>query len=58
MSLQSDLNKRLNVKPKIKWGSPGSLDVFVDGKKIYSYQETHRLPTADDIVQAMEKSSA
>ena len=53
MSLQGDLSKRLNVKPKIKWGAPGSLDVFVDGKKVYSYQETHRMPTADDIVKAI-----
>ena len=58
MSLQSDLNRRLNVKPKIKWGSPGSLDVFVDGKKVYSYQETHKLPSADDIVRAMENKPA
>ena len=54
MSLQGDLSKRLNVQPKIKWGSPGSLDVFVDGRKVYSYQETHRLPSAEDIVRALE----
>ncbi len=57
MSLQSDLAKRLNVTPKIKMGWPGSLDVLVDGRKVYSYQETHRLPTADDIVRAVQQKA-
>ncbi len=57
MSLQSDLATRLNVTPKIKMGWPGSLDVLVDGRKVYSYQETHRLPSADDILRAIQQKA-
>ena len=40
------------MDPKIKWGAPGSLDVFVDGRKVFSAQEAGRMPTADEIVKA------
>jgi selT/selW/selH-like putative selenoprotein len=32
-------------------GAPGSLDVFVDGRKIYSKKQTGRLPTADEVIE-------
>ena len=50
MSLQKELATRLGETPKIRWGSQGQFDVNVDGKTVYSAQETGRLPTADEIV--------
>jgi hypothetical protein len=57
VSLQSELAKRLNVKPRIKMGWPGSLDVIVDGRRVYSYQDTHRLPTVEDILRAVQQKA-
>ena len=50
MSLQKGLASSLGVKPKIRWGSQGQLDVIVDGTVVYSAQETGRIPTTEEIV--------
>lgn len=54
MSLQADLEKSLGVKPKIRWGGTGQFDVMVDGKVVYSAQETGRIPTTEEIVKIIK----
>jgi Rdx family protein len=51
--LKKDLDKQLGTNTKIKMGAPGALDVIVDGRKIFSYKEQGRIPTAADIVRAV-----
>jgi hypothetical protein len=43
------------VTPKIRWGGTGQLDVIVDGAVVFSKQQAGRLPTADEIVELVEK---
>ena len=53
MSLQKELGKSLGVKPKIKLGGQGQLDVIVDGNIVFSRQEAGRFPTAAEIVETI-----
>ena len=50
MSLKESIEDRLKIPTRVRLGAPGSLDVFVDGQKIYSKKQTGRMPTADEIV--------
>ena len=51
--LKKDLDKRLGTNTKIKTGAPGALDVIVDGRKVFSYKEQGRIPSADEIVHSV-----
>ncbi len=50
MSLKESIEGKLQTPTRIRMGGPGSLDVFIDGQRIYSKKETGRLPTPDEIV--------
>jgi len=50
VSLKENVESKLGIPIRIRLGKPGALDVFVDGQRIYSKNETGRLPTADEIV--------
>lgn len=51
MSLKDSIESQLKIPTRIRMGAPGSLDVFVDGRKIYSKKQTGRLPTADEVIE-------
>jgi hypothetical protein len=51
VSLKEGIEGKLKIPAQIRWGGPGSLDVFVDSQKIYSKKETGRLPSADEIIE-------
>ncbi len=51
MSLKESIEDRLKIPTHIRLGGPGALDIFVDGRKIYSKKQTGRLPAADEIVE-------
>ena len=53
MSLKETIEGQLKIPTRIRLGAPGSLDVFVDGQKIYSKKQTGRLPAADEIVELL-----
>ena len=55
MSLKQDIEKKLGVPVKVKAGMPGSMDVYLDGERIYSKAETGKMPQYADIVPAIEK---
>jgi len=55
VSLKSDIEKNLGIPVKLKAGMPGSLDVYADGKRIYSKGSSGRLPEYRDIVPFIEK---
>ncbi|HKD05508.1 MAG TPA: Rdx family protein [Bryobacteraceae bacterium] len=50
MSLKESIESKLNISTRIRWGGPGSLDVFLNNEKIYSKKQTGRMPTVDEIV--------
>ncbi len=50
--MRKELKDAIGVDPKIRWGAPGALDVFVDGRRVFSAKESGRLPTAAEIIQA------
>ena len=51
MRLKESIEGELKIPTRIRLGGPGALDVFVDGKRIYSKKQTGRLPAADEIVE-------
>ena len=51
MRLKSDIEREFSVPVRLRAGAPGSLDVFVDGEKIYSKKSTGRLPTANELTE-------
>jgi predicted Rdx family selenoprotein len=42
------------VKPKLKMGGAGQLDVIVDGDIVFSRQHEGRFPTADELVERIQ----
>lgn len=55
-SLRSELEKSLGVKPGIKLGGQGQLDVIVDGNLVFSRHEAGRFPTSGEIVELIQRS--
>ena len=51
MSLKKELEQHPGVKVKLRMGGLGVLDVKVDGKTVFSHQQTGRIPTADEILR-------
>ena len=50
MSLKNDIEREFGVPVRVRAGAPGSLDVFIDGGKIYSKKQTGRLPRSDELI--------
>lgn len=50
MSLKHDIERELGIPVQIKMGGPGSLNVFANGKKIFSHQESNSRPQSSEIV--------
>jgi hypothetical protein len=60
VSLKKLIITRLGVKPRISMGGLGVLDVFVDGKRVFSYREAGHMPEDQeilDLIQAQVKAS-
>ena len=49
VGLKQELEHSLGVSPSIRWGGPGQLDVFVDGKLVFSKKSAGRLPAAGEL---------
>jgi selT/selW/selH-like putative selenoprotein len=45
------MERELSLPIRVRAGGPGALDVYVDGKQIYSKKRTGRLPTADELIK-------
>lgn len=54
MSLKQDIERELKIPVRIKMGAPGSLNVFADGKQIFSHQESKRMPQTAEIIAALK----
>jgi hypothetical protein len=49
VGLKEELERSLGVSPSIRWGSPGQLDVLVDGRLVFSKQSAGRLPAPGEL---------
>ena len=47
----------MKIPVKVKMGSPGSLNVIVDGKTIYSKSETGRMPTSAELIATLRQTA-
>ena len=57
MSLKHDIEQKLGQPVKIKAGMPGSLDIYVDGQRIFSKAQAGRMPQNADILSAIQQRS-
>lgn len=57
MSLKDKLERELHVPVRLRLGAPGSLDVLVDGKRVFSKKETGRMPTSSEIIGLIRSHS-
>jgi hypothetical protein len=55
VSLKESIEGKLQIPTRIRLGRPGALDVFVERQKIYSKEQTGRLPTADEIINLIRE---
>jgi hypothetical protein len=50
VSLKRLIIATLGIKPRISMGGLGVLDVYVDGKRIFSYREAGHMPEDQEIL--------
>ncbi len=56
-SLKRELKIRHGIKPKMRH-LYHELDVFVNGERAFSYRQFRRIPTLQDILEAIEAAAA
>jgi len=49
VSLKQDLDREFHTQTRLRLGKPGALDVYVDGRKIYSKGPGGRLPSSQEM---------
>jgi hypothetical protein len=54
VSLKEAIEQQLKIPASVKFGGPGSLDVFVDGRRIFSKKETGRMPQPGEIISLIQ----
>lgn len=57
MSLKQGIEQQLKIPTRIKMGGPGSLDVWLDGKRIFSKKQEGRLPQAGEIIRLIQSQA-
>lgn len=57
MSLKQSLEKELGISVPVRAGPPGSLNVFLNGERIFSRNEQGQPPSAADIAQLVRAKS-
>jgi Rdx family len=58
VSLKLDIERELKIPVKIKMGSPGSLNVIMNGKTIFSKTETGRMPSSAELIAKLATARA
>ena len=49
MRLKNEIERELKTPVEVKMGGPGSLNIYVDGRQVYSYQRTQRIPASEEL---------
>ncbi len=52
--LKREIRNELKLSPKMKFAGTGVLDVVLDGKTIFSYQDAGRFPKSGEIVRLIQ----
>jgi hypothetical protein len=47
--LKESIERDLGIPARIRMGSPGSLDIFADGKKVFSKKQAGRPPSVEEV---------
>ena len=58
MSLKKLIIATLGIKPKISMGGLGVLDVYVDGKRVFSYREAGHMPEDQEILDLIQAQAS
>jgi len=58
VSLKDHIERELSVPVRVRAGTPGALDVYVDGEQIYSKKKSGRFPTPDELISLIRSKSA
>lgn len=56
MSLKKELEEKLHASVRLAMGKPGALDVYADGKKIFSKHEAGHPPTFEELAALLPKA--
>ena len=51
MSLQDEIEREVGVRPTIRWGGLGQLDVVVDGTVVFSKKTAKRMPEPGEVAR-------
>jgi hypothetical protein len=51
--LKESIERDLGIPARIRMGSPGSLDIFADGEKVFSKKQAGRPPSAAEVVELL-----
>jgi predicted Rdx family selenoprotein len=54
VSLKQAIEQQLKIPTSVKMGGPGSLDVLVDGQRIFSKKEEGRMPQTGEIIRLIQ----
>jgi hypothetical protein len=55
VSLQAEVAREVGVRPKIRWGGLGQLDVVVDGTVVFSKKTAGRVPQPGEIARLIKR---
>jgi hypothetical protein len=55
--LKREIKNLLNLTPIMSFAGTGVLDVVLDGKTIFSYQDEERMPGRGEIVRLIQAST-
>jgi len=58
VSLKEAIERQLKIPTNIHMGGPGSFDVQVDGKQIFSKKRAGRMPDQGEIIRLLEANQA
>jgi len=56
--LQASIKKKYGITATLDEGMGGIFEVFIDGKKAYSNQETYRFPEDEEIFAKIDAAKA
>jgi selT/selW/selH-like putative selenoprotein len=57
VSLKNKIEQELGIPIRLRAGTPGALNVLVNGQQIYSKKQTGRLPSANEIINLIRSKT-
>jgi hypothetical protein len=57
VGLKKLIAEKFGVKPTLSMGGLGALDIFLDGKRIFSYREAGHMPEDGEIISLIQSEA-